>query len=243
MQLLSDCAGASQHVFTQLLLAPRAERRPAVSLGRGATRGASAGSGSDDILLVPSALSPVMASVPSGPRGGDEDAPPPSKPQIAFLTQPVLGIFGVFSVLIFEHGDFTPPPLGSLMAFALGVTGILLCELRLVELTSALTLAVLAAAHNVIMVIFFLVLGGEGGDISLTQSVGYAVNTAGVVAYAVVKRWQNREDSALQASGVGAALLAHPGDLSMRAGPAPESNLGHRSDFLSTSTATAAKHM
>eukprot|EP00404_Azadinium_spinosum_P026053 CAMPEP_0180677916 /NCGR_PEP_ID=MMETSP1037_2-20121125/68103_1 /TAXON_ID=632150 /ORGANISM="Azadinium spinosum, Strain 3D9" /LENGTH=505 /DNA_ID=CAMNT_0022707523 /DNA_START=41 /DNA_END=1555 /DNA_ORIENTATION=+ len=88
--------------------------------------------------------------------GGDqehlEELPPVSKPQIALLTQPLIALFGFLSVIIFEHSDFTPPPFFSLVAFAFGVTGILVCELRLVELTSALTLAVLCAAHNVIMV-------------------------------------------------------------------------------------------
>ena len=71
----------------------------------------------------------------------------------------------------------------------------MIAELRLVELTSALTLAVLAASHNVIIVLFFLLFDGEGGDVSFTQGVGYAVNTVGFVLYAGVRYWQQKEEA------------------------------------------------
>ena len=100
--------------------------------------------------------------------------------------------------LLFENGDFTPPPFGSLLLFSLGVIGISVTELRLIELTSALTLAVLSAAHNVIMVLFFLCLDGEGGDISFTQGLGYAVNTVGCFFYAGVRWWQKQEEARLE---------------------------------------------
>ena len=120
------------------------------------------------------------------------------RPKIALVTQPVIGIMGLFSVVFFENGDFTPPPFGSLLLFSLGVIGILVTELRLIELTSALTLAVLSAAHNVIMVVFFLCLDGEGGDISFTQGLGYAVNTVGCFLYAGVRYLQKQEEARLE---------------------------------------------
>ena len=158
LQMLSNCAGAAQNVYTKVLLSPK------------------------------------LSNQPAGGRPGSVV----SKAQIALVTQPVIGVMGLFSVVFFENGDFTPPPFGSLLLFSLGVIGILVTELRLIELTSALTLAVLSAAHNVIMVVFFLCLDGEGGDISFTQGLGYAVNTVGCFLYAGVRYLQKQEEARLE---------------------------------------------
>eukprot|EP00928_Gymnodinium_smaydae_P084851 TRINITY_DN68125_c0_g1_i1.p1 TRINITY_DN68125_c0_g1~~TRINITY_DN68125_c0_g1_i1.p1 ORF type:complete len:443 (-),score=58.16 TRINITY_DN68125_c0_g1_i1:133-1413(-) len=153
LQMLSNCAGAAQNVYTKVLLTPPLPNTSQETSG---------------------------CSV--------------SKSQVALVTQPVIGILGFFSVVFFEHGDFAPPPFGSLLLFSVSVIGILVTELRLVELTSGLTLAVLSASHNVIMVLFFLCLDGEGGDISFMQGLGYAVNTVGCILYASVRWWQQKEE-------------------------------------------------
>ncbi|CAK0800903.1 unnamed protein product [Prorocentrum cordatum] len=238
IQMLSNCAGAAQNVFTKVLLT-RSGRGRAASVCPGSARETTAASTSDDRMLTPRA--PAGAAILLGP--GCEDGPvppPPCKSQIALLTQPILAAFGLLSVLLFEHGDFTPPPLGALLAFALGVTGIVVCELRLIELTSALTIAVLAAAHNVVMVIFFLAVDGEGGDISEMQAAGYSLNTVGVCAYAAVKHWQNSEDEALLASASGEALLTDPSGFCAPAPPLSEAHPGRTSGSLAMSAVMAA---
>lgn len=119
-------------------------------------------------------------------------SPIPTKPQVALVAQPLTGLIALAFVLVFENGDFTPPPLDEVFYFALGGTGILIFELQLVQLTSPLTVAVLAAMHNVVIVLFFVLQDGESLDSA--QSAGFAVSTVGVIGYAVVKHWQRTED-------------------------------------------------
>merc|ERR1719330_1429796 len=80
------------------------------------------------------------------------------------------------------------PSLGAILGFALGVTGILVFELRLLELTSPLTVAVLSALHNVVIVLYFVLRDGE--DFSWQQSVGFAISTVGIIGYARLKHGQ-----------------------------------------------------
>ena len=93
---------------------------------------------------------------------------------------------------VFSKGiSFAAPPLATLLFFAVGVTGILVAELQLVQLTSPLTVSVLSALHNVVIVLFFVLRDGEefrGG-----QQAGFAVSTLGVIGYAFIKERQGRE--------------------------------------------------
>lgn len=116
----------------------------------------------------------------------------PSKTQIALITNPITGILALGFLPIFENSDWTSPSLSVVLSFAIGVTGILIFELQLVQLTSPLTLAVLNSVHNVVIVLFFVLKDGE--VMSPEQAYGFMVSTLGVIGYAVVRRLQIQED-------------------------------------------------
>ena len=54
--------------------------------------------------------------------------------------QPLTGLVSLGFLPLFESHGFIAPPMDITFYFAIGVTGILLCELRLVELTSTFNL-------------------------------------------------------------------------------------------------------
>jgi len=139
-------------------------------------------------------LGPPAQPQSDGPAESSSAAalPIPTKPQVALVAQPLTGLIALAFLLVFENGDLTPPPLDEAFYFALGGTGILIFELQLVQLTSPLTVAVLAALHNVVIVLFFVLRDGEKLDSA--QSAGFAVSTVGVIGYAIVKHWQRTED-------------------------------------------------
>jgi len=57
--------------------------------------------------------------------------------------------------------------------------------------------AVLSAVHNVIIVLFFVLMDGE--KMNDGQLVGFGVSTVGIVCYALVKHWQKVEDQKVAA--------------------------------------------
>eukprot|EP00928_Gymnodinium_smaydae_P032217 TRINITY_DN23398_c0_g2_i1.p1 TRINITY_DN23398_c0_g2~~TRINITY_DN23398_c0_g2_i1.p1 ORF type:complete len:214 (+),score=38.02 TRINITY_DN23398_c0_g2_i1:90-731(+) len=118
---------------------------------------------------------------------------PPSKLLIASITQPLTGLVSLCAVPLFEQ-SWAMPQTSTVLYFGAAVTGILVFELRLVELTSPLTVAVLAALHNVIIVLFFVAWDGEA--FGRAESAGFAVSTVGVAWYAYLKHAQLKVDTA-----------------------------------------------
>jgi drug/metabolite transporter (DMT)-like permease len=112
----------------------------------------------------------------------------PTKVQVALIAQPMTGLLSLALLPLFEK-SWAAPGFGKILSFAVGITGILLCELRLVELTSPLTVAVMSALHNVVIVLFFVIRDGE--PFSQAQQAGFAVSTLGVIGYAWLKHRQN----------------------------------------------------
>lgn len=121
------------------------------------------------------------------------NVPKPSKFQVAFISNPITGLTALGCVPFFER-SWEAPPIESIFAVGAGATGILLFELQLAELTSALTVSVLAVVHNVVIVLFFLIFFGE--EMDGAKLTGFAVSTAGAVIYAFAKRRQANEEAA-----------------------------------------------
>eukprot|EP00440_Ansanella_granifera_P034233 gb/GFBE01037139.1/.p1 GENE.gb/GFBE01037139.1/~~gb/GFBE01037139.1/.p1 ORF type:complete len:348 (+),score=59.96 gb/GFBE01037139.1/:1-1044(+) len=116
----------------------------------------------------------------------DAGPQPPSKLQIAFIVNPVTGLMGLAFLPFFET-SYELPPFGVILAVALCATGILVFELRLTELTSPLTVSVLAVLHNVVIVVFFGLLGESMSD---GQILGFAISTLGAGCYALARKRQ-----------------------------------------------------
>ncbi|CAJ1375591.1 unnamed protein product [Effrenium voratum] len=124
---------------------------------------------------------------------------PPSKAQVAFLCNPVTGLMSLALVPLGK--DWTLPPFGLSLAVAASATGILVFQLQLTQLTSPLTVAVLAIFHDVAIasaqvhwmslrigvaqVLWFLCADGE--TFSQAQQFGYAVSAVGAVIYSCAK--------------------------------------------------------
>lgn len=121
--------------------------------------------------------------------GANPSSAPPSKIQVAFVANPMTGLMALAFLPFFEK-SWELPALMSILGVAIGANGILFFELRLVELTSALTVAVLAAIHNVAIVLYFLLVDNE--PFSKSQQAGFAVSTLGTILYAVVKSRQGK---------------------------------------------------
>jgi len=127
----------------------------------------------------------------SGPQeNGSSCSLTPSKMQIAVVAQPVTGIVAMCFLPFFES-DWSPPPISVFISFGFGVTGILIFELQLVQLTSPLTVSILSAVHNVIIVLFFVIKDNE--QLSSAQMAGFAVSSIGVAGYAWLKHAQAKE--------------------------------------------------
>mmetsp|Transcript_51089 Transcript_51089/g.91743 ORF Transcript_51089/g.91743 Transcript_51089/m.91743 type:complete len:341 (-) Transcript_51089:159-1181(-) len=120
--------------------------------------------------------------------GVSPESLPPSKLQIAFVVNPVTGLMGLLFLPFFEK-SYALPPLGVTLAVAVCATGILIFELRLTELTSPLTVSVLAVLHNVVIVLFFCLLEGE--EMSRGEIAGFTVSTLGSICYAAASKRQS----------------------------------------------------
>ncbi|CAE8608552.1 unnamed protein product [Polarella glacialis] len=120
----------------------------------------------------------------------DDDLPQrsPSKFQIAFVVNPVTGLMALGFRPFFES-SWEVDSWSVIAAVAVGATGILIFELRLTELTGPLTVSVLAVIHNIVIVMYFLILGGE--RLSWPQLAGFSVSALGAFVYALSRYCSN----------------------------------------------------
>jgi len=144
----------------------------------------------------------------------------PSKLDIALVANPVLG-FSALAVLPVFEASWSRPSLSVVAIFAVQVTMILIFELRLTELTSPLTVSVLAVAHNVIIVVIFETVGGE--SLSRGEFIGFLISTCGCLVYARFK--SSRAKRLSQSSRYHDLLLSSP--TSHLVAPIPPSPLGN----------------
>lgn len=146
---------------------------------------------------------------------------PPSTMQVAFVTNPVIGLVSLaFLPLVEKSWDMPRGLWGTAVAVAVSVTAILLFQLRLTKLTSALTVAVLGVLKDVVTVIFFLHFGGE--VFSRAQVWGYAVSALGVVTYFCSLRGRPgimRQDSTSSLGSAVEQCPASPTSSAASAGP------------------------
>merc|ERR1719235_1544005 len=80
------------------------------------------------------------------------------------------------------------PSIFNIVCVAIAANGILFFELRLIELTSPLTVSVLASLHNVVIVAWFVIVEGE--PFNTSQMGGFGVSTVGALLYAWAKQTQ-----------------------------------------------------
>lgn len=108
----------------------------------------------------------------------------PSKLDITFVASPFLGV-SALAFLPFLEDSWDMPASTPVVSFGVQVLLILVFELRLTELTSPLTVSVLAVFHNVVIVLIFVSVAGE--SLSVVEAVGYAISTLGCLIYARFK--------------------------------------------------------
>lgn len=120
----------------------------------------------------------------SAVNGGDSADKVPSKVQIVFASNLVTGISALAFLPFFET-SWAAPSWSAIVTTAAGATGILIFELRLTELTSPLTVSVLGAFHNVVIVLFFVLWDKE--RLTSAQTAGFIVSSVGVLSYSRVK--------------------------------------------------------
>jgi len=116
--------------------------------------------------------------------GSSSDSDSPSKFLIALVTNPVMGLSSLAFLPLFEN-SWALPPTRLVFTFSLQCVLILIFELRLTELTSPLTVSVLAALHNVVIVGFFVIVDGE--HLKVAQLIGFGMSTFGAIIYAWLK--------------------------------------------------------
>jgi len=119
-------------------------------------------------------------------------APRVSKAQISLIACPATGLLALMFVPVFES-TWEAPSCDSVFWLGLCAVGILICELRLTELTSPLTVSVLSAVHNVAIVLLFILKDGE--VLSKAQMAGFVISTNGVIFYAWFKHSQSQCDA------------------------------------------------
>mmetsp|Transcript_50988 Transcript_50988/g.157898 ORF Transcript_50988/g.157898 Transcript_50988/m.157898 type:complete len:361 (-) Transcript_50988:41-1123(-) len=111
--------------------------------------------------------------------------PRPSKFQLAFFANPMVGLIALFFTPVYEP-SVVVPPVWQILAVAGCGTAILVLEFRLTELTSPLTVAVLASAHSIIIVLWFALRDHE--RLSAPQLAGFGITSVGSFLYAVSKK-------------------------------------------------------
>lgn len=130
---------------------------------------------------------------------------PPSPVQVAFVANPVSGLVSLLFYPFLEESLGVPHGLWRMAAAnAVSITGILLLQLRLTQLTTPLTVAVIAVTRDICTVAFFLYFTEE--SFSREQACGYCVSALGVFIYACSLRGQHtlvREDTN---SSIGSAV-------------------------------------
>eukprot|EP00930_Biecheleria_cincta_P083408 TRINITY_DN72990_c0_g1_i1.p1 TRINITY_DN72990_c0_g1~~TRINITY_DN72990_c0_g1_i1.p1 ORF type:complete len:353 (-),score=61.29 TRINITY_DN72990_c0_g1_i1:74-1132(-) len=119
----------------------------------------------------------------------------PSKMQIAIVANPIAALLSLIFVPFFES-TWVAPGIDSVVVTGLCASGILIFEFRLTELTSPLTVAVLAILHNVVIVFYFVVFGGE--NMEPAQLYGFGVSSIGAIVYAGAKRIKQQDAQATE---------------------------------------------
>ncbi|CAK9022242.1 unnamed protein product [Durusdinium trenchii] len=109
---------------------------------------------------------------------------PPSKAQVVFLCNPVIGLMSL--ALVPLGGDWTVPEFSLALAVAAAATPILVLQMQLIQLLkSPVTVAVLAVFHDLAIVCYFVSMGGE--SFSRAQVIGYTVSAVGAILYSCAK--------------------------------------------------------
>mmetsp|Transcript_95880 Transcript_95880/g.200420 ORF Transcript_95880/g.200420 Transcript_95880/m.200420 type:complete len:430 (-) Transcript_95880:85-1374(-) len=112
-----------------------------------------------------------------------ERAKRPSTLQIAFMTNPIIALCSAGFALVRETSWVLPQEFWlQVVAASVGIVIILICQLRLTQLTNALTLAVLSVLKEFATVVFFVVLRGE--SFTGYQWLGYSMSVSGCLLYA-----------------------------------------------------------
>lgn len=106
----------------------------------------------------------------------------PSVVHINFVAAPLTGLVGLAFALFDAEQTWQTPNVGLILAVAVSFTGCKLCEYRLTELTNPLTVSVLGALHNLVIVLYFTFVGDE--SMTKPQAYGFAVSSFGAVLYA-----------------------------------------------------------
>jgi len=130
-----------------------------------------------------------------------DTATAPSKTQLAFVSQPITGLV---ALAVFLHTQSetqivqTPSPqqapldISTCLFFGMAATCLFLFEMQLLELTSPTDVAVMSAAHNVIIFLYFVIFDGEIAGSA--EVLGFTVSTMGAVGYALLKRAESQRD-------------------------------------------------
>eukprot|EP00927_Polykrikos_kofoidii_P052890 TRINITY_DN46918_c0_g1_i1.p1 TRINITY_DN46918_c0_g1~~TRINITY_DN46918_c0_g1_i1.p1 ORF type:complete len:348 (-),score=45.87 TRINITY_DN46918_c0_g1_i1:27-1070(-) len=117
--------------------------------------------------------------------GASSGMPRPSKFQIAVVAFPTTG-FSALGFLPFFESSWEAPDLRPVLWLGVCAVGILLCELRLTELTSPVTVSVLSVSNNIITVFAFLLRDGE--VMNGVELAGFLLSSLGALAYGFSKR-------------------------------------------------------
>lgn len=121
---------------------------------------------------------------------GNEQSPnveqrAPSKAHVVLFCNPVIGLMSLALVPLGPN-NWSLPPMGLAVAVAVAATPILVLQMQLIQLLkSPVTVAVLAVFHDLMIVLYFVLMGGE--TFSEAQVIGYAVSAVGAVLYSCAK--------------------------------------------------------
>jgi len=109
---------------------------------------------------------------------------PPSKSQVAFVSIPIIGLVSFAFRPVFELFEEKLPSadVRAILLLGLAIPLMVVCQLRLMELTSPLTVAVLSVMRDVEVVLFFAVTQGE--IFTTAQKAGFSVSVVGALVYA-----------------------------------------------------------
>eukprot|EP00928_Gymnodinium_smaydae_P076272 TRINITY_DN59273_c0_g1_i1.p1 TRINITY_DN59273_c0_g1~~TRINITY_DN59273_c0_g1_i1.p1 ORF type:complete len:381 (-),score=75.95 TRINITY_DN59273_c0_g1_i1:43-1047(-) len=116
---------------------------------------------------------------------GEDGLPKPSKAQIALVALPATGL-SALCLLPFFESTWAPPPANSVFWLGICAVGILVCELRLTELTTPLTVSLVSVVNNMLTVTALVLFEGEFLDTA--QCVGFLLSSLGVLTYALSRR-------------------------------------------------------
>eukprot|EP00933_Yihiella_yeosuensis_P031547 TRINITY_DN2511_c3_g1_i1.p1 TRINITY_DN2511_c3_g1~~TRINITY_DN2511_c3_g1_i1.p1 ORF type:complete len:352 (+),score=34.40 TRINITY_DN2511_c3_g1_i1:35-1057(+) len=111
----------------------------------------------------------------------------PGKVPLAFVMNLITGIVG-FAFVPFLDDGLSLPPFFETTLMGVSILVILLAQLKLTELSDALTVSVLQSLHNVIIVLYFAIIGGE--HLALPVYAAFAWSTVGAILYAVYRSEQ-----------------------------------------------------